>query len=1101
MGGLIKPVAGLIRGTGVELLSLTLILAQTLVLAHSGLNLVLARFGVTLASLGTSFIAAAKSGALFNTTMKTLMAGMTPLQFAATAAAAALVLFFAKADLKDELGESFDKLESAISSSLDRIREALKETGKKIDEFNSKKINLKPKGFDLTVGLGESFGGEAYRSDDLIKLLREFKGKQSGFNNALISAGLQSFGGIPGIYGKLGFQAVNPDTKTLAETFFDKDLKRSKKDASEAIRVVDESGLLNGKFSSNAAGKALAGIGQIDTKIKSLQKTRIDLLDGSDANSDAVKKQVTALDKQINEAIKERSPLTKPIEAIRDNIEFLKTSFESKLKSVSESDYPEAAKQKIRNNLQPAIDKIEAAKRALNELKLIDLSPLGNSFTEITKQIEKTDKALERATQKGQLLTLKNQKSITDRLASGKITPEQAQSETSIEDLRGLRARSQDLEKFLKTRRNELKDLLAIPNPNPDQLSAIDKNRKEIEAKELELAQNRLNISQKLVEGKKQAEERILRDFQRVNSKASEAISKAETARLIQIKQRQLKGLITPEQANLEIGASSNTTAAKNLIEAKRQITEFNKIKKTGRISDEEARIRDIELNRALSDANLKVVESELAQQQELRNKEIRAIEERTQKHKNSSDLIVSNIEQQKSAQDLLSAAIERTRELEESRFDLNKALSDAAISGKEIQLNAANQALDLSKRLSEQDLDPKLKSTIREQLSIAGFGSTELEILTQRQQIEADITNQKINALKVEQEFQKRSLELDLQRQRIVAQTAAYEAEIGVLRSQGAIVDAQATLNKAQVSGNKLEIESAKIGLNIANKQLDLSNRQLDDSRENLKIQDELAQNAIAAQKATSEAAMNSAEAAQNVSRSAQAIEYAEALARKNQKPRDQDAKPAVDALSSKTNDTAAFSEPDTTDKKKQKPLGLLEYTRANMSALLGVVNERKFLPPDQSKSIGLDRATSVESQLKRSLGLDPFESVEDYLKRPRTSFFGKSGSYDELNLKYKPGANNLQELQQKYKPLAQDFEELQQKYPSATPGFASFTEGLKNANRAIEQKLQALIDVTSKSASSPRNLYVSSQTPVSDAAQIWANIAHQSIVSAGLG
>lgn len=1092
MGNALKPVIGLTRGTGVELVSLTLIMAQTLVLAQGGLNLVLARFGVTIASLGASFIAAAKSGALFKTVMNTLMAGLTPIQFAATAAAAALVLFFSKADLKDDLGESFDKLESAIASNLDRIREALKETGIAADEVK-KKLDFKSKGFDLTFGISQSLGGETYRSDDLIKFLRDFKQKQSPSNNALISSLLQTLGG--GIPGRLGYDFLNKDTKTLAETFFQNNLNRTKKDTGEAIRVIDESGLLNGKFSSSIAGKNLAEIEKIDQKIKSLQTTRIDLLGRPDANSDAVKKQVADLDKQINDAIKEREPLKKPIESIRDSILGNAEAFKSELQAINESAFPEAAKKQLRDALQPAIDKTEEAKRKLEELKLIDLSPLGNSFTEITRQIEKTDKALERALSKGQLETLKTQASIQSRLANRKITPEQAQTLGFNEELKSLRGRSQDLEKFLKARRSEFKDLLAIPNPNPDQVSAIDKNRKEIEAKELELAQNRLSISQKLVEGKKQAEERILRDFVRVNAKAQEAISKAETARLTQIKQRQLAGVITPEQAQLETTELSNTTAAKNLNEAKRQITEFNKIKKTGKISDEEVRNRDIELNRALADSSLKVVESQLAQQQELRTAQIRAIEERTQKHKNSSDLIIAGIDRQKAAQDLLNSSIDRTKELEQSRFDLSKALSDAAISASETRLNSANQALELSKRLSEGDLDPKVESTIRNQLSVAGFGTEELQILTQRQQIEADIAAKRLDALKIEQEFQKKSLELDLQRQRITAQTAQYEAEIGVLRSQQSIVDAQAALNKAQIAKDKLAIESAQIGLNIANQQLDLSNKQLDNAKENLKIQDELARNATLAQKVRSDAEVRNAIAQENALFRGQQLERDEAQSRLTSQKTDN----SSDLVKNQINDTA---DPTSLLDKKQKKLSFLEQAWQNMGAMLGSVS-RKYLPPDQSGSIGLNRSTSVESQLKQSLGLDPLESVESYLKRPRTSFFGSdsTGSFDQLNLKYRPRANSFDELQQKYKPVAESFDELQQKYPDTTPGFTNFTQGLKDANKGIEQKLDILNQTMAAAVASPRSLYVQSQSPVSDGAAIWADIARQSVVTAGLG
>ena len=110
VGKFLKPAAGLVRGTGVEFVSLSLILAQTVVLVKQGLGLVLARFGITIAELGTSFLTAAGRGKVFNSVLTTLSAGLTGVQLAAVAGAAALVLFFSKADFSNELGKSFDEL-------------------------------------------------------------------------------------------------------------------------------------------------------------------------------------------------------------------------------------------------------------------------------------------------------------------------------------------------------------------------------------------------------------------------------------------------------------------------------------------------------------------------------------------------------------------------------------------------------------------------------------------------------------------------------------------------------------------------------------------------------------------------------------------------------------------------------------------------------------------------------------------------------------------------------------------------------------------------------------------------------------------------------
>lgn len=1087
LGNVLKTVGGIVRGTGVEFVSLTLILAQTLVLAQGGLNLVLARFGTTVAELGTSFLTAAKNGSVFKSSLNTLTAGLNPLQLGITAATAALVLFFAKADFTDELGSSFDKLSNTVNASLDRIRESLKESSKDLEEFQKKLPDFKSKGFDLTVGLGEAFGKEAFRSDDLIKLIRDFKGKQSPLTSSALETLIQSLGGPVGKLTGLGFKAIDKNTSTQAEKFFKDNLRRANEDASTAIKTLDESGLLNGSFANNAAGKALAQIQQIDEKIKGLQGRRIDLLSGIDASSDKVKNQIAEIDKQINAEIKIREPLKAPIESIKTSVIQNSDELKEKIESINKSSFPEAAKKQLINALQPAIEKTEEAKRKLEDLKLIDLSPLGNSFTDITRQIEKTDKALEKALSTANIATTKAQTKIQSDLAAGKITPDVAAREQADEDLRALKGRSRSLETFVKKRRSELRGLLSIPTPTPDQLQAIEKNQKEIESKELELAQNRLAIAQKVVEGRKQIEERLLRDFQKANAKAAEVIGRAENERTTRIKQRQLQGLITPEQAETELSNSSTITAKSNFMEATRQLSEFNKLKKTGRISDEEARQREMELSAAIGDANLRRVEAEISQQQQLRNTEIRAIEDRAQKQKNLADLAVSGIDGQRAAQDLLNSSIDRTKELEQSRFDLSKALSDAAIAGDERRIESVSRALELSKRLEEGDLDSKVRSQIKSQLVESGFGTKALEILQTRGRIEDEIAAKRLAALQQEQDFQKRLLELDLQRQRITAQTAQFEAQIAVLRAQQGQVDAQSALSKAKVSGDKLAIESANIGITIANRQLDLSQQQLENAKENLEIQSELAQNALAAQKATQQSALDQAMAADAAQRQSTALELVEARIGK---------KPAAEPERA-----IAPSEPTPDIPAKKGKLSFLEQARVNLSNALGTTT-RRYLQPDQSGSIGLDPGTSTEGMLKRSLGINPLESTEQYLSRPRSISFGadSASSFEQLNMKYKPGAANFEELQQKYKPLAESFEELNQKYPNTTPGFTQFTDGIKDAGKAIEQKLDILNQTMAQAIAAPRQLYVSAPNPVSSAAEIYSDIARGMTLNAGL-
>ena len=68
-------------------------------------------------------------------------------------------------------------------------------------------------------------------------------------------------------------------------------------------------------------------------------------------------------------------------------------------------------------------------------------------------------------------------------------------------------------------------------------------------------------------------------------------------------------------------------------------------------------------------------------------------------------------------------------------------------------------------------------------------------------------------------------------------------------------------------------------------------------------------------------------------------------------------------------------------------------------------------------------------------------------------------------------------------------------------TSGFRDFTAGLKEANRAIEDKLDTLNTTMKAALAAPRSLHVSSRTPVTDTGKILADITYNNVVNSGLG
>lgn len=754
----LKNVTKIIPSTVVEFGALTLILAQTLVLAQQGLNLVLAQLGVTLGGLTTSFIAAAKSGALFRSVMTTVTAGLSPLNLGIVAATAALVLFFAKADFSNEMGTKFDELGDRMAANLDKIRERLKDTSKDLQDFPKAIPDFKSKGFDLTFGLGEQFTGKPFRTDDFIKIRRQLTVELGKFYKEI------------GLISDKTLQEVSTGkfanyNFTIGQKQFEENTNKLKKQAQDAARVIKESGLFTGGFESNAAGKALVEINQIDSSIKELQKERVTLLSGDNVDSESVKMRVGEIDSSIQKLLDKRDLAKKPIEAVRDSVLGTIDTLKESLSSIEASAIPEAAKEQQRAVIQPALESAEQAKKKLEELKAIDLSPLGNQFAEVTKEIEKTDRQLEKALSRGQKKTVQAQTKVQEDLATGRLTPEQAQQEGAELELESLKGRELDLAKFVDTRKGQLRDLLAVPKPSTEQLEAIGKNQKEIETKELELEQTRLQISQKVVEGKRQNEEQILKDFQQVNARAQLIIQRTEAQRLARIKGRQLRGEITPEQADVEAGRERSTTAKADLTEANRQLAEFGQIRGSLQLNAEEAVQRELELTKAVSDATLRAIEAEIAARDAAKQKRIADIEEIRTKEMASIDSTRNTA---------INSVKQRQLEGKLEPDQVASSTTDTEISSAQSSLSVAKLRLTDVKQLRAEGVYNAREAAQKEREVIASIAQYEGQILDLRLQKQQQARER---SLKILEDANRRAIALIEQQQT--------QADIGVLRQQ----------------------------------------------------------------------------------------------------------------------------------------------------------------------------------------------------------------------------------------------------------------------------------------------------------------------------
>lgn len=1166
-GGIFGLVGGMdllrkvIPSTVIEFASLTLMLIQVATLAKMALFPVLANLANSFKALSLAFLENVNSGGVFKSSLSTLTAGLASSQLVMAGATAAVLLFFAKADFSDEMGSKFDKLGSRMSEALYKIRDAAADASKSLDKLPLKTPDFKSKGFDLTLG----FGGEnGFRTDDVIKANR---GEQS---NPFIRA--LTFSPILSAANAVGFKP-----STLGEKQFDDTLLKIAEQSQITGKSIDNSGLLDGTFSQTKAGQSFESIKSVDSQIKSLQQQRLGIVSQVGATKDPNSiKEVQGVDKQIKDLLQQREELVLPVEQLRNGILEASTTVQDALHAIAESDLPAPAKEEAKNRITANLNQIELAKKRLEELKAIDLSPLGNSFTDVQRQIEKSNIEFEKATELDNVAKSKALSSIYGDFTSGKITKKQLDKNVFNIEKSDLDSQASRLTDTLDKRSGQLSNLQSIPNPNKDQKEIIEKTQKEIRDKELRLAQTRIQIAQKTAEGKRLTEEQILKDFQDANAKAAAIIQRQETQDIATIKGKQFKGTITKERADFDIAKVQEGSANKDLLEAKRQIAEFQKTR--NQLTPETANKQEIELNKQMAAANLKAIEArlntkEVSRQQvlsglEFSNKQAEALSGTGQSNSTraakekvlSADLtpqaqdqfsleqtgidgfaassrvnevkariaqnkqlykeglkdardfmleqyalnlelaqanlavvdqkitaeekyrevverniqrimqaednrfksLTSQLDFQKASLDLYNQSLERTSKLEESRYNLAKALTDAATAPLETKQGNANRALDLSRKLKDDNLDPGVRNTINSQLSQMGFGTNELDILAKRSQIEDEIAAKKLEGLKLEQEYQRKALQLDLQRQKIAAETAVYDAQSAQLAAAKSKLEAEGALRIAQIKKDPIAIESAKVGLEIAGREIDLGDKRLDNALKNLGIQDELTKNATMAQEITGRTAIDQQLAADSTRKQQGALENAEARAPKKE-----------------SGDLRGNVSEDKGKRRGRRPGRIGETFIENGRTIkdgVDITNHQE------------DKTPAPDLQLPKRIEINQLPELN---RKPGENLFEAYQRHNELSLKGKsadmPPTDLLVSVLNKAGIQVSD------------SGYSQFAESLKMANQGIEQRLDKLIDSMSTVANTPRNLTVQTPNPVDDAAKLMNDLSRGQVVGAG--
>jgi tape measure domain-containing protein len=315
-----RILTGVVAATGV--LNPAIKMMAGTVLSGSGLmTAAMAAFQTSITAIGPAIMAAFRAlGPLLMNALR--MLGPMILQFIAIQAAIELVRTAFEMFTPDEQAKKFDAFGESATASLTKIGEAADIAAGKVNKISGP-TDLKSKGFDLTLGLGDMLGMGSFKTDDVIKGMRNIPG----------------FGGM----------------RTVAENKFDEQKSSAAEFAVKAQAVAGNS--LGGTF-EDSSGKRIsmsAQIGKvkaIDDQIKAidLEKQKLELQPAP--NKLAIEK----LTKDKRALVKDRevqaAPITEQSAAVEAQIKNIKKALEE----VDAMGLPADKAKELKDQLTPTLD-------------------------------------------------------------------------------------------------------------------------------------------------------------------------------------------------------------------------------------------------------------------------------------------------------------------------------------------------------------------------------------------------------------------------------------------------------------------------------------------------------------------------------------------------------------------------------------------------------------------------------------------------------------------------------------------------------------------------------------------------------------------------
>ena len=490
-------------------------------------------------------------------------------------------------------------------------------------------------------------------------------------------------------------------------------------------------------------------------------------------------------------------------------------------------------------------------------LKKAELEERTRVFEVESKKVADTEKAAE--TEKlAAILEMEKNHTISREEAA------QQRSEITIKSIQTEIDATQKKAKFLQSQE-------ALNDPK-----AEDKRQADIRA----ALQNAASLQLKLIQEQNKQQEALLQErtsiLEAELKQAADVEKAAETERMAAIQEMESNHTISRIEAN-RMRTESSLESTRAEIDAAQKKAEF--LQSQEALNDPKAEDkRQADIRAALQNTaslQLKLMQEQEKQQEQLRAKAIKAIDDENDAAKrgvadraadikaqsDAYDDVTRSLEKQQRNQDTITKSLDTQARLIESRGKLADAAGNLESTRMGIQVQNLQRASEISKQLNSGEVkDAGVKAALQAELKRLDVVGDRMAILRQQQTIEDAMAAKKIEQQNAEMTRAQALQEIELKRNQLAAERAVLEAKIAENKAKQALLSAQsaaddaaqkerdevANLEKTKIekyddpnaiANAEEQVRRAKEGKTRADKQVGLAQSDVGLQSENLKM------------------------------------------------------------------------------------------------------------------------------------------------------------------------------------------------------------------------------------------------------------------------